>query len=248
MGLPAIAVPEYRLKLPSTGEELKYRPFLVKEEKILLVAMESESQEEIVNATKTIIENCIYGKIDVDKLATFDIEYIFLQLRGKAKGEIIELQFKCEKCQNPIETAINIDEIKVNKNEEHTNNIKLNDDIGVMMKYPTIQMQLDVEKMQDTITNVESLFETIMSCIDCIYDKENTYPSKDHTEKEMRDFIESLTDENFQRIAKFFETMPTLKHKIVLNCENKIKGKGKEKKTCNHKKEMTLEGLASFFD
>ena len=123
MGLPKIAVPEYTLTVPSTQQEVKYRPFLVKEEKILLLAMESEKQEEIITATKTIIENCVYGDFDVDEMPTFDIEYIFLQLRGKAKGEILDLKYKCPKCEQEIPLAIKIDDITVQRNKEHNNDV-----------------------------------------------------------------------------------------------------------------------------
>ena len=249
MGLPTIAVPQYTLTVPSSGETLKYRPFLVKEEKILLIAMESENQTQIIDATKTIIESCVYGNIDVNNMPTFDLEYIFLQLRGKAKGEEIDLKYKCPKCEEEIPILINIDDIQVQKKPEHTNNIKLNDDLGVMMKYPNIRLQHQIENLTDNKNKVEALFLTIIKCIDCIYDGENTYPAKDHTEKEMTDFIESLTDKQFQKISQFFDTMPTLRHEIELNCKNKInlpKGKGKEKE-CGYKEEVKLEGLASFF-
>ena len=247
MGLPTIAVPEYTLTIPSSGKEVKYRPFLVKEEKILLLAMESEKTEEIIDATKTIINNCVYGDIDVDEMPTFDVEYIFLQLRGKAKGEIIELQYKCPKCDGEIPIAINIDDIVIQQNKEHTKDIKLNEELSVMMKYPNMAMQMEVAQQTDKKPDVEKLFDTIISCIDYIYDKETTYPSKDHTEKEMVDFLESLTDTQFQKMSKFFETSPALKHNVELHCTNKVKSKGKEKKECGYKEKITLEGLNSFF-
>jgi|LWDU01.1.fsa_nt_gi hypothetical protein len=249
MGLPTIAVPQYTLTVPSSGEALKFRPFLVKEEKILLIAMESENQTQIIDATKTIIENCVYGDVDVNNMPTFDLEYIFLQLRGKAKGEEIDLKYKCPKCEEEIPILINIDDIQVQKKPEHTNNIKLTDDLGVMMKYPNIRLQSQIENLSDKQNKVESLFLTIIKCIDCIYDAENTYPAKDHTEKEMTDFIESLTDKQFQKISQFFDTMPVLRHETELHCTNKIKskGKGKETKVCGYKEKVSLEGLASFF-
>ena len=248
MGLPTIAVPEYTLTIPSTNKKIKYRPFLVKEEKILLIAMESEIQSQIIDATKTIIENCVYGDINVSDLATFDIEYIFLQLRGKAKGEDIELKFECPDCKGEMVNSINIDTIKIIQSDEHDNNIKITDDLGVVMKYPNIDLQSKIETDTKDKNNIDTLFYTIIKCIDYIYDKENTYPSKDHTEKEITDFVESLTDAHFQKISKFFETMPSLKHEIELHCTNKVKGKGKTKdKICDHKEKMMLEGLANFF-
>ena len=249
MGLPTIVVPQYTLTVPSSGETLKYRPFLVKEEKILLIAMESENQTQIIDATKTIIESCVYGDIDVNNMPTFDLEYIFLQLRGKAKGEDIELKYKCPKCEEEIPISINIENIKVIKQKEHTENIKLTDDLGVIMKYPNMHLQLEIENQAKNQSRIDTLFQTIISCIDCIYDGENTYPTKDHTEKEMTDFVDSLTDAHFQKISQFFDTMPVLKHEIELHCTNKVKskGKGKETKVCGYKEPLVLEGLASFF-
>ena len=247
MGLPTIAVPEYTLTIPSSGKEVKYRPFLVKEEKILLLAMESEKTEEIITATKTIIENCVYGDIDVEEMPTFDIEYIFLQLRGKAKGEVLDLNYKCPKCELEIPLAINIDDITVQRNKEHTKDIKLNEELSVMMKYPNLSLQSKIAQVKGDKSEIEGLFETMTACIDYIYDKETTYPSKDHTEKEMVDFLESLTDTQFQKMSKFFETSPALKHNVELHCKNKVKGKGKEKKECGYKEKITLEGLNSFF-
>ena len=248
MGLPTIAVPEYTLTIPSSGKEVKYRPFLVKEEKILLLAMESEKTEEIITATKTIIENCVYGDINVEEMPTFDIEYIFLQLRAKAKGEVLDLKYKCPKCELEIPININIDDIKVITNDkEHTKDIKLTEELGVMMKYPNLSLQTKIAGAAKDKPEIEGLFETMTACIDYIYDKETTYPSKDHTDKEMTDFLESLTDTQFQKMSKFFETSPVLKHHVELHCKNKVKGKGKEKKECGYKEKITLEGLNSFF-
>jgi hypothetical protein len=240
MGLPTITVPQYELALPSTGKTIKYRPFLVKEEKILLMAMETKDTKQIINATKEIIKNCITGEeLNVDAMPLFDIEYVFLNLRAKAKGEIIELKYKCPKCEGEIPLDINIDDIQVKKNDKHTSTIKINDELGIVMKYPTINSQAtDAGKEND----IEGLFNTIINCIDYIYDKDTTYKSTDHTEAEMKTFLESLTDAQFQEVSKFFETQPKLQHEISLHCKNKVK-----KKECNHKEKQTLEGLASFF-
>jgi len=247
MGLPRIAVPEYSLTLPSNGKEIKYRPFLVKEEKILLIAMESEDEQQIATASKNVIKNCIYADIDVDSLPIFDVEYIFLQLRSRAKGERIELKYNCPKCESEILVSFNIDEITVKKEEGHDAKIQLSDELGVVMKYPNMILQTEIEKTKDD-NQVEQLFKTIRICIDYIYDTEKMYSNKDHTEVEMTDFLESLTDEHFQKISKFFETMPRLKHKVKLECKNKVKGEGKKKdKECGYTEDMTLEGLQSFF-
>jgi hypothetical protein len=244
MGLPKIAVPEYTLKLPSNGKELKYRPFLVKEEKILLLAMESEDEDQIVTATKTVIKNCVFGDIDVDIMPTFDIEYIFLWLRGKAKGEVIELKYKCPKCENNIPVSFNIEDVNVTKTEGHTHKIQLNDDLGIVMKYPNIALQTKIEMVKKE-SNIDRIFRTILLCIDYIYDKEKTYSTKDHTADEMVEFLESLTDKQFQKISYFFESSPKLQHKVTLDCT--IKPKGKNKKPCGYTEDVTLEGLQSFF-
>ena len=247
MGLPRIAVPEYSLILPSTGNELKYRPFLVKEEKILLLAMESDDSKEVITATKNVIKNCVFGEIDVDTLPTFDIEYIFLWLRGKAKGEQVELKYKCPTCTGDIPVSFNIEEVEIKKNEEHSNKIDINESLGVVMKYPNMSLQVKLDNLKD-ITAIDKIFKTILWCIDYLYDNEKMYSSKDHTTAEMEEFLESLTDEQFQKISKFFETMPALKHEVQLECTNKVKGEGKKKdKICGYKEDMTLEGLQSFF-
>ncbi len=247
MGLPKIAVPEYSLILPSNGKEIKYRPFLVKEEKILLLAMESEDEEQIATATKNVIKSCIYADVDVNDLPIFDVEYIFLQLRARAKGERIELKYNCPECQSEIPVSFNLNEIEVKKTEGHDTKIELSDGLGVAMKYPNMSMQTEIEKSKDE-HQIEQLFKTIRLCIDYIYDAEKMYSNKDHTEAEMTDFLESLTDTNFQKISKFFETMPKLKHDVKLECKNTTKEKGKKKSVCGYTEEITLEGLQSFFD
>ena len=251
MGLPKIAVPEYTLLLPSTGKEYKYRPFLVKEEKILLIAMESEDEEQIMDATINIIKNCVFGDLKIVDLPLFDIEYIFLQLRGKAKGELLELKYKCPKCQGSIPLSINIDDIKAEKKEGHTKKIELNDTLGIVMNYPNIILQKKLLDAKIEATNIEGIFETMVNCIDYIYDGESTYPAKDHTEKELKEFLESLNDNQFQKISNFFETSPSLKYETELHCKNnknKTKDKDTKAKICNYKEKITLEGLASFFE
>ena len=243
MALPTIAVPEYTLILPSTGKELKYRPFLVKEEKILLIAMESEDDKHIINAIKNIVNNCVFTELDVDNMPMFDLEYIFLQLRGKSKGEKIDLKYECPKCKKNIPVTINIDDVKVIKNKDNNLKIKFNDNLGVKMKYPSLQLQNDLSSMKEEKSGeTETIFRSIVKSIDYIYDNENTYPSKDHTEKELSDFIESLTDDYFQKMSKFFETLPVLKHEFEIKCSGK-----KKDKLCGYKEKKTLEGLNNFF-
>jgi len=243
MGLPTIAVPQYELEIPSSKLKVKYRPFLVKEEKILLLALESEVEKNIINAIKNIIENCIYGEVNVAEMPTFDLEYIFLQLRAKSKGEVIDLKYECPKCKTELEVNLNTEDIQVTKKDGHTNTIELNEELGVVMKYPTIEMQHMIQDMQEKKqSEVEGLFKLVTRCIDYIYDKDNTYPLKDHTEKEVNDFIDSLTDDHFQKISKFFETMPVLQHEFQLKCTKK-----KKDRTCSYKETITLSGLQSFF-
>ena len=243
MALPTIAVPKYQLTIPSSGKEVNYRPFLVKEEKILLIAMESEDEMEMTSAIRDIIGNCVYEDLDVKNMPMFDIEYIFLQLRAKSKGEVIDLSFECGKCKKPITTKVDISKIEVTKTEGHVPKIPLSDDIGVIMKYPSMEIQKVISKEN---SDVENIFFTISSCIESIWDKETVYSTKDHTQKEINDFLESLPDNAFAKIQNFFDTVPSLKHEFELKCEHKT-GKGKKASICGHKETKTLEGLASFF-
>ena len=250
MGLPTITVPKYSLTLPSSGKEIKYRPFLVKEEKILLIAMESEDEKQIMDATTTVIKNCVFGDIDIDTMPLFDIEYIFLWLRAKAKGEIVELKYTCPECSNSIDLKFNVEDVKIKKVNKQANKIELTESLGVVLKYPNMITQSQIDQLDDNESEIEKTFKTIQYCIDYIYDKESTYPAKDHTEQELTVFLESLTDEQFQKISKFFENVPTLNHKVQLECKNKIKGDDKKKekpKICGYKEDIVLEGLASFF-
>jgi hypothetical protein len=243
MGLPTIAVPQYTLTVPSTEKQVNYRPFLVKEEKILLIAMESDDQQQMTNAIQTIIQNCVYEDLDVNSMPMFDIEYIFLQLRAKSKGEIVDLSYECEKCKKQIPTKVDLTTIEVTRTEGHTNKIPLSEDVGVMMKYPSISMQ---DSISTDNTDVENVFLTVTACIDSIWDKDSVFSSKDHTKDELDKFVESLPDASFAKIQKFFDTVPVLRHDIEVKCLNK-NGKGKKASTCGHTETRTLEGLASFF-
>tara|TARA_B100000029_G_scaffold304320_1_gene297194 strand:+ start:886 stop:1635 length:750 start_codon:yes stop_codon:yes gene_type:complete len=248
MGLPKIAIPEYRLTLPSTGKEIKYRPFLVKEEKLLLIAMESEDSKQIIDATINVIKNCIVDNIDVETLPMFDIEYVFLWLRARAKGELIELKYNCPDCKKEIPVSFSVEDVKVFKTESHTNKIELTNDLGIVLKYPNIVLQNEIDSTDDKVNQIENILKSILLCIDYIYDKDKTYSQKDHTVEEMEEFLESLNDEQFLKISNFFETMPKLKHKVIIECKNKIKEEGKKKgKVCGYTEDIVLEGLQSFF-
>ena len=218
MTLPRIAVPKYTLIIPSSGKEISYRPFLVKEEKIILIAMESEEEKEMTGAVQNIIENCVYDDLEVQSMPMFDIEYIFLQLRAKSKGEIVDLSFDCGKCKKPIPIQIDLTKIEIIRTEGHDIKIPLSDDIGIIMKYPSMEIQSVINKEDNT--DVENIFSTIISCIDSIWDKESVYASKDHTQQELNDFLESLPDDSFTKIQKFFDTVPVLKHEFELKCKS----------------------------
>jgi len=244
MALPRITTPNYKLKIPSTGQEVEYRPFLVKEEKILLIALESEDENQIMDAVSNIIDNCLTGDFNVRELAMFDIEYIFLQLRAKSKGEELELEISCGDCNAPIPLSVMLSDIEVQKTEGHTNKIELSNDIGVIMKYPSIDLKL---KMNPDLTEMENIFVSLVNCLDSIWDKDQVYSHKDHTEQELQDFFESLPESEFDKIQKFFTTMPVLKHELDVKCTAKVDGKGKTKKSCGWKSTKVLEGLQSFF-
>ena len=244
MPLPRIETPKYELTIPSTGKTVKYRPFLVKEEKILLIAMESEDETQMMNAVEEIIENCIYdANLNVKELAIFDIEYIFLQLRSKSKGEEVDMSFECEKCKSLIPIHLNLMDVKIVRTEGHEKDIRLSNDIGVKMKYPS----LSLKKIFEDESNVENIFKSLAFCLDSIYDNETVYNAKDQTQKEIMEFFEALPESEFDKIQQFFNTLPVLKHDIELKCTAKI-GKGKSSKVCGWKGTRTLEGLESFFE
>ena len=238
MPLPTISTPTYELTLPSSNRKIKYRPFLVKEEKILILAMESQDSKAIARAVKDVISKCILSKgIKVEKLATFDIEYLFLNIRGKSVGEDIEVMVTCpddKKTQVPM--SIHIDDIKVHKEKDHERDIKLDDTYTLRMKYPSLDEFIKnnfgaVENM-----NVDDTFDLISSCVDQVFSEEESWASEDCSKKELNDFIESLNSVQFKKVEKFFETMPKLTHTVkVINPNTKVES------------EITIEGLQNFF-
>jgi hypothetical protein len=237
MPLPTIVTPIYDLILPSTGQEIKYRPFIVKEEKILLFALESEDIKEITNAMKVIISNCIKTKgIKVETLPSFDIEYIFLNIRKKSVGEELELNILCPDDETTeVKVKIHIDDIKVKKNPEHSNKIQISDDLILELKYPSLDQFIRNNFNPENIT-VEQSFDLIIDSIDKLYDSENVYSHSDYTKEEWLQFLEQVNSAQFIKIQEFFETMPKLSHEIeVKNPKTKIKSK------------VTLEGLGAFF-
>jgi len=238
MPLPKISTPTYELELPSTGEPIKYRPFLVREEKLLVLALESENTKDITTAIKTVIKNCIQSKgIKVETLPTFDIEYLFLNIRGKSVGEEIEVNLICpDDGDTTVLTKIAIDEIKVQKNEEHTNKIKIDDTLMMEMKYPSLDQFIKSNFDFSAGNNMEQSFDLIVSCIDKIYNQEEVWSASDVTKKELVDFLDQMNSNQFKQIEKFFETMPKLRHEVKLtNPNTKVEST------------VVLEGLSSFF-
>ena len=238
MPLPKIATPTYSLELPSTGKSINYRPFLVKEEKLLVIALESEDNKQITTAIKAVIKACVLTKgIKVETLPTFDIEYLFLNIRGKSVGEELEVNIVCpDDKETTVQTTIYLDDIKCTKSEGHTNQIKLDDNIMMEMKYPSLNEFIKNNFDFDDKNQMEQSFELIGSCVDKIYTKEESYAASDCTKKEMNDFLESMNSSQFKKIEEFFTTMPKLSHTIeVTNPKTKKKS------------EVVLEGLASFF-
>ena len=237
MPLPKIATPTYELVLPSSGRKIKYRPFLVKEEKILIIALESQDQKQIATAVKSILASCILTKgTKVDKLSTFDIEYLFLNVRGKSVGEQIEVMVTCpDDGKTQVPTSINIDTIKVHKNKNHKQDIKLDDNYTLKMRYPSLNEFIKTNFSAENI-KVDDTFELIASCVDQIYSEEESWTQEDCTTKELTDFIESLNSAQFKEIEKFFDTMPKLSHVVeVTNPNTKVE--------C----EIKIEGLQNFF-
>jgi hypothetical protein len=241
MPLPKISAPTFELELPSTGKTIKYRPFLVKEEKILILALESQDTKQITNAIKQVLKECILTRgIKVDELPTFDIEYIFLNVRGKSIGESIDLIVTCpDDNETQVPITIYIDTIKVQKNPDHNKDIQLDSDLVLRMKYPSldqfIKNNFDFGVEQNS-SNIDKSFDIITSCIDMIFNKEETWAASDCTKKELVDFIESMNSVQFKMIEKFFETMPKLTHTI------KVKNP-----STGDDNDVVLEGLTSFF-
>jgi hypothetical protein len=239
MALPIVNAPEYFLELPSSGKKVKYRPFVVREEKVLLLALESEDVAEMSNAVKNVLTSCVKGEnLNIETLPTFDIEYLFLNIRGKAVGEEIELQLLCpDDGETYVKTKIFIDEIKVKKDPTHTNKIKINDDLMMEMRYPSLEQFIKSNfNFEDRKSQLEQSIELIASCVDKIYNQEGVWTSSDATTQEIVDFLEDLTSTQFSEIEKFFETMPKLEHKVkIKNPETKVEST------------VVLAGLTDFF-
>ena len=238
MPLPKISTPTYELNLPSTGKKVQYRPFLVREEKLLVLALESEDSKEITTAMKAVIKNCIQTRgVKVETLPTFDIEYLFLNIRGKSVGEEIEVNIICpDDEQTTVPVTLLIDDIKVQKSKEHDNKVKLDDSLIMEMKYPSLDQFIKNNFDFNEQNSIDQSFELITSCIDKIYNAEEVWSTADVTKKEMNDFLEQMNSKQFKQIEKFFETMPKLSHDIKVKNPN-----------TGVESTVVLEGLASFF-
>jgi len=238
MPLPTIVTPSYELELPSTGKKVKYRPFLVKEEKLLVLALETESTKDISTAIKTVLKNCIQSRgVKVDNLPTFDIEYLFLNIRGKSVGEEIEVNLIAPDDEvTEVPVTINVDDIKVKKSEDHNKKVKLDDTLVMEMKYPSLDQFIKSNfDFGDEVTMDQS-FDLIASCIDKIYNEEEVWSTADCTKKEVKEFLEQMNSLQFKEIEKFFETMPKLSHSVTFtNPKTEVEST------------VVLEGLSSFF-
>ena len=227
MPLPTIEVPKYKLKLPSTGKMITYRPYLVKEEKVLLQALETDSDEEhLLEAVFQLLDNCIE--------TNFDIEYLFLQLRSKSVGEEAELRIKCtnKECGRPFEYNFNLSTVKIKKKKGHTKKIELNENLGMVMKYPSLDSALKLQTNDTT----DELFLLIAGCVESIYTNEEVFDHEDHTIDEFINFVEQLSPENFQKVMNFFETMPSLENEIKPVCP-----------FCKKESKLVLRGIEDFF-
>ena len=236
MSLPKINTPEYRLTIPSTDEEIRYRPFLVKEEKLLLIAQETGTDKATYEAIRNIITSCCLDPVDIDKLPLFDMEYIFLNIRAKSVGESVKIKVKCpDDEETEVEVEVDLTNINVEMSDDHDARIQLTDNIGVLMQYPNFATITKVQKMEEG-KETEQLFEMIASCMFQVWQGEETYDAMDYTAKDKKEFLESLDHKQFEKLQIFFETMPTLKHEVEVTNTKK-----------NVSSMVTLSGINAFF-
>lgn len=241
--LPKLDVPTYEVDLISTGKPIRFRPFLVKEQKLFLMASESDDAKETVQVIRQVLKNCIIDDIDVDSLPTFDLEWLFINLRARSVEEIVNLRYKCNnnvkdeegkdvKCSGYVEFDVNLLDIEPSKNPEHTNKVQITENLGVMLKYPTFEMVQKYEGLEenDLMTNV------LVDCIDYIYDKEQMYYAKDTTRDELIEFVDNLQQKDLEKIKLFFDTIPEVKKDVTFECPK-----------CKYKEEIAIKGIQNFF-
>jgi len=232
MALPQLNSARYEITIPSQGRSVSYRPYLVKEEKILMVALESQDQNMIMRAIKDVIEQCVYDDIDVNKLAVFDIETLFLALRAKSVGENMDLKIKCTECESLVDVSVNVDDIEIP--QINTDNVvMLTETIGVTLRYPSFEM---VSNIGDDVDTVDGAFKMIADCIDTIFEDDAVHNASDVSKKEMDEFLENLNSDQFKKMSAYFEDMPSLKHDLTYTCQS-----------CTKTNNMELKGLQSFF-
>jgi len=234
MTLPKPILPEYSVTLPFCKTKVKFRPFIVKEEKLLLMALESAEIEQIVTALKSVISNCTHGQIDPEELSIPDLCFIFINIRAKSVGETSSPLLTCKKCGESNTVDIDLTKIKLKTHKGHTNKIELSSDRGMIMRYPTIEMATSA--IDNPELSGDESFEAIASCIETIYDGDNVYKSEDYSIEELIRFVGELTHEQFDTVLKFFSTMPELRHNVTFEC-----------KKCNEKNKLTLGGIRDFF-
>ena len=236
MALPQVALPTYELEVPSTGKTIKYRPFVVKEEKLLLLALQSEDDKQIEDATKTLLKNCIQSRVKLEDLASFDLEYIFLQIRAVSVGEVVEMNLTCEDDgKTQVRYSLNLTDVKVEKPEGHSNKIMLSDTMGVIMKYPSFEEFVKVSIMGKSST-ADDVIEIMAKCVDQIFDGEDVYDSSTTTKKEFVEFVEGLTNKQFENVQNFFVSAPVLKHEVKITNPN-----------TGVENTVVIQGLPNFF-
>ena len=241
--LPKLDVPIYTVKLISNGQEVRIRPFLVKEQKLFLMAAESEDSKETINTIKQVLKNCVLDDVDIDTLPTFDLEYLFMNLRARSVEEVVQLKYKCNNtvkndkgedvvCNGTVEFDVNLLEVQPTKHAEHETKFKLNDKIGISLKYPTFEMVQKYEQMEEN----EIMVNVLIDCIDFLYDENEIYRAKDSTRKELEEFVDSMQQKDLEKIRVFFDTMPEIKKDIHFHCPK-----------CGYEEDMVVKGLQNFF-
>ena len=242
--LPKIDVPIYETKLVSSGKTIRYRPFLVKEQKLFLMAAESEDVKDTINAIKQVINNCVVDEIDVENLPTFDIEHLFIQLRARSINEVVNLAFNCnnkikdekeeeETCGNMVKFDLNLLEIEPTKNDKHTNKVEITDKLGIVLKYPTFNA---VNKLDVNSDDMEQILDVIVNCIEYIYDEDQIYYAKDTTKEELIEFVENMKQSDLEKVQNFFNTLPKIKKDLQFKCNK-----------CGYEENIVVEGIQSFF-
>ena len=233
MALPKLNTPKYYTKVPSTGTDVEFRPYQVREEKMLMIAAESQDERQTINAMKDRISACTFGAVDITKLTMFDLEYIFVKLRSKSVGESTTIGMKCKSCSHQNDVKVSLEDVTVNLNQDLNSNIELSDGIGVTMKYPGVNDVMDIDS---NLSDVEKMMGMVRASIDTIYTSEEVFNIKDQSTKEVDEFIDSLTSKQFDNIRNYLEEMPSAQLKVDFNCES-----------CDEHNEQIVKGTANFF-